>query len=186
MAESENTILHTHVLAELFKDTYLVDLATNPADAMESARSTSNIKKEVLVCVATNEENLPPSKEALLQAILSACKLNMDQVGIITNQLQIQNNFLSLVETHQAKKIILFGWDPAAIGLPIHFPVFQICTKFSPNFGKFCNTKKLDNFFDSEHIQSLVIAMMRLRSRPYILDQSAGTLHKSGSCSCCS
>jgi DNA polymerase III psi subunit len=126
MAESENTILHTHVLAELFKDTYLVDLATNPADAMESARSTSNIKKEVLVCVATNEENLPPSKEALLQAILSACKLNMGQVGIITNQLQIQNDFLSLVETHQAKKIILFGWDPAAIGLPIHFPVFQI------------------------------------------------------------
>ena len=94
MAESENTILHTHVLAELFKDTYLVDLATNPADAMESARSTTNIKKEVLVCVATKEENLAPSKEALLQAILSACKLNMDQVGIITNQLQIQNDFL--------------------------------------------------------------------------------------------
>ncbi|MEY4628712.1 MAG: hypothetical protein RLZZ595_1038 [Bacteroidota bacterium] len=126
MAESENTILHTHVLAELFKDTYLVDLATNPADAMESARSTTKIKKEVLVCIVTKEENIAPSKEALLQAILSACKLNMDQVGIITNQLQIQNDFLSLVETHQAKKIILFGWDPAAIGLPIHFPVFQI------------------------------------------------------------
>ena len=126
MAESENTILHTHVLAELFKDTYLVDLATRPADAIEVVRSTTSIKKEVLVCVATKEESLAPTKEALLQAILSACKLNMDQVEIITNQIQIQNNFPSLVETHQAKKIILFGWDPATIGLPIHFPVFQI------------------------------------------------------------
>jgi len=31
-----------------------------------------------------------------------------------------------MIEKHQPQKIILFGVDPVVMGLPIHFPVFQI------------------------------------------------------------
>jgi DNA polymerase III psi subunit len=123
MAESENTILHNFVLTELFKETYLVDLSPS---ANNNIQEHSPALFEVLVFHHHTQNELPSNENVLLQAILNACKLNSDETAVFSRSVLNQNNLKDLLEKHQPKKIILFGVDPAAIGLPIHFPIFQI------------------------------------------------------------
>lgn len=124
MAELENTILHNFVLTELFKETYLVDLSSsvNDSNLQESTPALS----DVLVIHHHTQNELPSNENVLLQAILNACKLNPKETAVFSKSVLNQNNLKELIEKHQPKKIILFGVDPAVIGLPIHFPVFQI------------------------------------------------------------
>ncbi len=124
MAESENTILHNFVLTELFKETYLVDLSSS-ANNNTTQQSTQALL-DVLVFHHHTQNDLPSNEHVLLQAILNACKLNLNETAVFSRSVLNQNNLKELIEKHQPKKIILFGVDPASIGLPIHFPVFQI------------------------------------------------------------
>lgn len=123
MAETENNLLHQHVLTELFKETFLVDLS-DPKE--ESKPNTTHALFEVMVFHQHETHPLPASQHALLDAILSACKLNASQVKILTKSEINATPLNTLLEMHQPKKIILFGVDPASAGLPIHFPIFQI------------------------------------------------------------
>jgi DNA polymerase III psi subunit len=123
MAESENTILHNYVLTELFKETYLVDLSSS---ANNNKQEHTKVLFDVLVFHHHTQNELPSSEKILLQAILSACKLNTEDTALLSISTLNENNLKELKEKHQPKKIILFGVDPAKIGLPIHFPVFQI------------------------------------------------------------
>jgi len=126
MATTATSPLLNHVLANLFKDTYLLDLNETDGDTLTNTNPSKQVKREVLICIATLENKLKPEKEVLLNAILSACKLDPTQLLICTDQEQLHSSFLSIIEAHQANKVILFGLDPAHIGLPIHFPLFQI------------------------------------------------------------
>lgn len=123
MAETENNLLHNHVLAELYKETFLVDLSESEQVA-EPTTKTAFL--EVLVFLHHDNNSLPASQHTLLEAILAACKLNTTQLKIVSST-EVQNSTHPvLMERHQPKKIILFGVDPVSIGLPIYFPVFQI------------------------------------------------------------
>jgi DNA polymerase III psi subunit len=124
MAESENTILHNFVLTELFKETYLVDLSSSAKN--NNIQEPTPALLDVLVFHHHTRNELPSNENVLLQAILNACKLNPNEKAVYSRSELKQNNLKELIEKHQPKKIILFGVDPAAIGLPIHFPVFQI------------------------------------------------------------
>jgi DNA polymerase III psi subunit len=121
-----DTVLHNHVLANLFRETYLVDLNEVAVATQTNSNTAEHLKKDVLICIATLENKLKPEKEVLLNAIISACKLDPTQLLICTDQEQLHSSFLAMVEAQQATKVILFGLDPAQIGLPIHFPLFQI------------------------------------------------------------
>ena len=126
MATTDNTLLHNHVLANLFRETYLVDLNETSSTTQTISNRAEQVTKDILICIATLENKLKPEKEVLLNAILSACKLDPTQLFICTDQEQLHSSFLAMVEAQQATKVILFGLDPAHIGLPIHFPLFQI------------------------------------------------------------
>lgn len=123
MAESENNILHNHVLIGLFKETFLVDLSS-PAPAEEVSVNPKQV--EVLVLHQDDNNSLSPSQQNLLQAILTACKLETTQVKIFGKSFLKTSPLQNLLENHHPKKIILFGVDPSETGLPMHFPVFQI------------------------------------------------------------
>ncbi len=126
MATTDTPLLHNHVLSNLFRDTYLVDLNETVSATQTNSKPAEHVKRDILICIATLENNLKPEKEVLLHAILSACKLGPTQFFICTDQEQLHSSFLAMVEAQQANKVILFGLDPAHIGLPIHFPLFQI------------------------------------------------------------
>jgi DNA polymerase III psi subunit len=124
MGATENNLLHTEVLSALFKNTFLVDLTNDNQD--EQIQADEKQLLEVLVFHHHAQRELPPTQFALLEAILTACKLNAAQVMIYSKN-DIHNVSLqTIIEKHHPQKIILFGVDPAAMGLPIHFPVFQI------------------------------------------------------------
>lgn len=124
MDATENNLLHKEVLSALFKDTFLVDLTDDNQD--EQIQTDEKQLLEVLVFHHHNQRELPPTQFTLLQAILTACKLNTAQVMVYSKNDIHSATLQSLIEKHQPQKIILFGLDPASIGLPIHFPVFQI------------------------------------------------------------
>jgi len=123
MAQNENNLLHNHVLADLFKETFLVDL-NEPKQDNEQTLAPALL--EVVVFHHHENNSLPTNQQTLLEAILSACKLNTTQVKIVGKSEINATPLPVLLDNHQPKKIILFGVDPASIGLPIHFPVFQI------------------------------------------------------------
>lgn len=123
MAQNENNLLHNHVLADLFKETFLVDLSEPKQD---NEQTPTPVLLEVLVFHHHENNSLPSNQHTLLEAILSACKLNTAQVKIVGKSEINATPLPVLLDNHQPKKIILFGVDPASIGLPIHFPVFQI------------------------------------------------------------
>ncbi|MEY2811126.1 MAG: hypothetical protein RI991_121 [Bacteroidota bacterium] len=124
MGSTENNILHNDVLTALFKNSFLVDLSANQENKEEQSDESRQIK--VLVFHHHAQKELPSSQLALLEAILNACKLNTTQVMIYSKNDTHATPLNALLEKYQPQKIILFGVDPAAIGLPIHFPVFQI------------------------------------------------------------
>jgi DNA polymerase III psi subunit len=124
MGATENNILHNEVLTALFKNSFLVDLSSTNEDKQE--QTDKSIQLDVLVFHHQAQKELPPSQFSLLEAILNACKLNSTQVKIYSKDDVKQTPLNTILEKYQPEKIILFGVDPAAIGLPIHFPVFQI------------------------------------------------------------
>lgn len=126
MATTTTTVLQNLVLANLFRETYLVDLDADAVTTQTNSNPAEPVKRDVLICIATLESKLNPEKERLLNAILSACKLDPTQLFICTDQEQLHYSFLDVVGAQQATKVILFGLDPAHVGLPIHFPLFQI------------------------------------------------------------
>jgi DNA polymerase III psi subunit len=142
MGQNENNLLHNHVLADLFKETFLVDLNT-PKQVNE--QTPAPVLLEVIVFHHHESNSLPANQQTLLEAILNACKLNTTQVKIV-GKAEINISPLSvLLENHQPKKIILFGVDPASIGLPIHFPVFQIQSYQQVQFLHAPSLPELDN-----------------------------------------
>ncbi|MEY3058685.1 MAG: hypothetical protein RL000_37 [Bacteroidota bacterium] len=124
MGETENNMLHNEVLAALFKNSFLVDLSATKENTVEQKDESKQI--EVLVFHHHAQKELPHTQLALLEAILNACKLNTTQVMIYSKNETHTTPLNSLLEKYQPQKIILFGVEPAAIGLPILFPVFQI------------------------------------------------------------
>jgi DNA polymerase III psi subunit len=124
MGSTENNILHNDVLTALFKNSFLVDLSATQENKEEQTDGPKQL--EVMVFHHHAQKELPSSQLALLEAILNACKLNTTQVMIYRKNDTHATPLNALLEKYQPQKIILFGVDPAAIGLPIHFPVFQI------------------------------------------------------------
>ncbi len=80
--------------------------------------------KDVFLLV--NNVELPfltDSQSDFLSGILSACKLNLKDVAIISlNKLTEKESFQSF----KASKIIAFGVQASAIGLPFSVPEFQV------------------------------------------------------------
>lgn len=124
MGATENKLLHNEVLAGLFKNTFLLDLTNENPD--EPLPPDEKQLLEVLVFLHQAQRDLPATQSALLDAILTACKLNSAAVMVYSKNEIHTVSLQTMIEKHQPQKIILFGVDPAAIGLPIHFPVFQI------------------------------------------------------------
>lgn len=84
-------------------------------------------KNEKCILVLINNEALPflPESElAFLTTILSACKLSLADVAIVN--LHALTNPETITETVECKNVLLFGVEPLSIGLPIHFPHFQL------------------------------------------------------------
>jgi len=125
-----NITLAPSLIEGLFKKT-LVELKTNSAVKLPNPAATFQIlgknKKGVIILVDNNATAFLPEAELnFLITILSACKLTLEDVGILNMAKSTQLKYQQFEKEIIANKIILLGVAPTAIDLPLSFPYYQI------------------------------------------------------------
>lgn len=125
-----NIELEPVILQEFYKQSLVEIKSSNKASHSRPASSLSILGKNMkgIVLVTNNAEAvfLPDEELNFLLGILSACSLNMDDVGILNINKCADTDYKIIAEELQAEKVFLFGVDPAAIKLPLSFPQYQV------------------------------------------------------------
>jgi hypothetical protein len=127
----DNIQLPPITVQQLFRKS-LVELKTTQAAAeKETVAATLNIlgknQKGILIAVNNSEAAFLQDDELnFLLGILSACKLNMDDVGILNINKHPDADYKKLSAELNAEKVFLFGIDAGEINLPLSFPQYQI------------------------------------------------------------
>jgi hypothetical protein len=128
----DNIQLPAIVIADLFKNC-LVDLNISEAPAIAATSKKQgfsflgNNKKKIVIVVA-DAEAIYLAEDALnfLLGILTACKLNMEDVALVNTTTNPTLTYKDVQEQLQAENILLFGVTPAQLQLPLAFPQYQI------------------------------------------------------------
>ncbi len=108
----------------------LVDLQ-NTAEASASTETglkfLGSNQKQITILVNVNDATyLSDRSFAFLTGVLNACKLNMADVAVINIHQSENKYYLDINSMTRPKIKLLFGVSPGEIGLPIHFPHFQV------------------------------------------------------------
>src|SRR5580692_550208 len=120
------------LVANLYKNTLIgsepVSAAQHPAQLFQPLRYLGNNAKHIVLLVkAENAVFLPDNQLGFIIKMLGACKMNLADVGILNlafREVQIE----LIKEQLQPDILILFGLEPAGIGLSFNLPFFQIQT----------------------------------------------------------
>ncbi|MCE2847732.1 MAG: hypothetical protein LW815_01060 [Chitinophagaceae bacterium] len=129
MDQQETIQLPIAVISGLFKNC-LVDLknpetvSKNPEAATDENLATDTV--DTVVFSQAEGEALGSQQLDFLHNVMKACKLEKQDYAIITNKQADFSDYQSITRQYNQKQLILFGIDPAAIGLPINFPHFQV------------------------------------------------------------
>ena len=99
--------------------------APPPASAAPALKHLGNNRRHITIIVqSTSSPFLPDDQLTVLTKILEACRMTLADVAII-NHTMTPKSIAEIRENLQAKTVLLFGPEPAAIKLPINFPVFK-------------------------------------------------------------
>lgn len=85
-----------------------------------------NLKKIILIVNNEDAAFLTDDELNFLLGILSACKLNMDDVAILNLVKNKNISYEKIVKELSAEKVFLFGAEPGDIHLPLSFPHYQV------------------------------------------------------------
>ncbi len=126
----DNLQLQPFLIQGLFKQS-LVELKSSPAAASTGSASSltilgKNLKRTVIVVNNPEVAFLEDDELNFLLGILSACKLNMDDVCILNFAKNAAADYSSIAAELGAEKVFLFGTSPGKIKLPLAFPDYQI------------------------------------------------------------
>jgi len=126
----DNIQLPPVTVASLFRKS-LVDLKSEQTAEQNNPAPPFAIlgknKKGILIIVQNNEAAFLPDEELnFLLGVLGACKLNMEDVGIINIAQSAQADYKTISGNVQAGKLFLFGIGAGDIQLPLAFPHYQV------------------------------------------------------------
>ncbi|RYY56214.1 MAG: hypothetical protein EOO09_07520 [Chitinophagaceae bacterium] len=103
--------------------------AEAPVAAATQWKFLGNNKKRVLVVVDyAGTAYLPDEELNFLTRMLTACKFGLDDVAIVNSAHYPGEKSAAYLRQFGSTQVLLFGRDPAAFGLPMSFPVFQVQT----------------------------------------------------------
>ena len=84
-------------------------------------------KKNILIVVDFEDAvHLPDKQLQFLTGMLTACNLSLGDVAIVNIHKQPARDYASIIENFRSRIALLFDIEPAAFGLPMNFPFFQI------------------------------------------------------------
>jgi hypothetical protein len=103
-------------------------------------------RKNILIIV-NHKEGVHLSDDDLnfLTGILGACKLNLGDVAIVNLNNHPGTSYKELTGHFKSKNVFLFGVEPAAFGLPMSFPHFQLQSFANNSFLFSPVLKELEN-----------------------------------------
>jgi hypothetical protein len=105
----------------------LQDTADAATSATTGLKFLGSNQKQITILVDVSEATyLTDRSFAFLTGVLNACKLNMADVAVININQSTNKHYLDLNGITRPRIKLLFGVSPREIGLPIHFPQFQV------------------------------------------------------------
>ncbi len=131
-------------------------------DKPETAwKSLGNNQKNILVIVNNDEVVFLPDNElTFLTGILGACKLTLADVAIVNLATTPAIVYKELIAHFKSKIVLLFDVEPAAFGLPMSFPQYQIQPFAGNSFLFSPSLKNLEN--DKVEKSKLWVCLKRL------------------------
>ncbi|MEO5945721.1 MAG: hypothetical protein ABIP79_02815 [Chitinophagaceae bacterium] len=93
----------------------------------QELKSLGSNKKKILILVKSEEAvHLPENQLTFLTGILGACNLSLADVAIVNTKNHPDVSYKELTTFFCSKIVLLFDIEPAAFGLPMSFPFYQI------------------------------------------------------------
>lgn len=129
MDQLEPIKLPISIISDIFRNC-LVDLnfpdssSDNPATAITETLAGAPV--DTVVVSLSEGKALPHQQLDFLNNIMKACNLEKANYSIIANRQDELPDYKATFSQFKQKQLILFGISPAAIGLPINFPHFQV------------------------------------------------------------
>lgn len=128
----DNLKLPGSVIAALYTTpVYLMDQSGTAAlsgktnDRPQRPVLGNNSKHTTLVVRYANDVFVPDRHQAFIAKMLQACKMTLADVAIVNNK-DSDLQFSELESQLSPRQLILFGMEPAAIGLPLAFPELNV------------------------------------------------------------
>ena len=123
-----NLTLNPLLIRELYKKTLVAFAPVGDPVAITENPVHFLGNNEKRICILVNEPHATFIKDEDLQFlinILSACKLSLADVAVVNNHLH-PVSYSQITAQFQPEVLLLFGIPHESIGLPLHFPDFQL------------------------------------------------------------
>lgn len=117
-------------------------ITRNEAIAPEWKSLGSNEKNILIVVSNSDAVYLPDNDLNFLTGVLGACKLSLADVAVVNRFHYTDASYKELIAYFNSRVILLLGVEPAAMGLPINFPHYQLQAfqnntfLFTPSLGE--------------------------------------------------
>lgn len=90
-------------------------------------KSLGSNEKNILIVVSNSDAvYLPDNDLNFLTGVLGACKLSLADVAVVNRFHYPETGYKELIVYFKSRVILLLGVEPAAMGLPINFPQYQL------------------------------------------------------------
>ena len=145
-----SSLIETGEMTEQFQP-LTIALEDDPVQDIPTNRVTGwkclgENRKNILFIVSYKEAvYLPDDEFQFLTGILGACKLNMSDVAIVNMNNYPEPAYKELTSFFKSRIVLLFAVEPAAFGLPMSFPHFQIQPFANNSFLFSPSLKELEN-----------------------------------------
>lgn len=165
-----NIVIPPSVLADLYSDTLIAanDHSQVPVPKESGLpekeapwKSLGNNQRNILVVLNNpNAIFLADHELGFLTGILSACKLSMDDIALVNLHHYPSATYKELSHFYKSKIVLLFETEPAAFGLPMSFPHYQLQAFANNTFLYAPSLKELEN--DKVEKSKLWVCLKRL------------------------
>jgi len=154
----DETVTKKKDVAETIEENATPVIEKNESAAWKSLGSNA---KNILIIVKSKEAvHLPDNELAFLTGILGACKLSLADVAIVNLNNHPGATYKELTTFFKSKIVFLFDEEPAAFGLPLSFPHYQIQAFAGNSFLYSPSLKDLEN--DKIEKSKLWVCLKRL------------------------
>lgn len=122
-------VLPAKSIVSLYKNSLVEDPSFNTPKHLQQGSIAvlgKNLKRVIILVTNKEVAFLPDDELNFLLGILSACKLNMDDVGIVNLAKNDTLSYTQITIDLKAEKLLLFGVKPDELALPLSFPHYQL------------------------------------------------------------